>query len=132
MQEQNTTGEPAAASADPQPTALEAPAQGASRPSSKQPPLPLSGHPQPKNLGKLTLGCIGLVYGDAMITPAMLVLSAVEGTVTVAPSFTLYAVPVTLRIIIGLVLFQAQITKRAAILFGPIMVVWFLTMFALV
>ena len=94
--------------------------------------MPPSGHPQPKNLGKLTLGCIGVVYGDAMITPAMFVLSAVECMVTVAPSFTPYAVPVTLGIIIGLILFQAQGTERAAILFRPIMAVWFLTMFALV
>ena len=67
-----------------------------------------------------------------MITPAMLVLSAVGCMVTVAPSFTPYAVPVILGIIFGLVLFQAQGTERAAILFRRIMVVWFLTMFALV
>ena len=78
----------------------------------------------------IAIGVVGisLFFGDAMITPAMSVLSAVEGMAIVAPSFAPYVVPVTLAIIIGLFLFQAQGTERVAILFGPIMVVWFLTM----
>ena len=71
---------------------------------------------------------ISLFFGDAMITPAMSVLSAIEGMAIVAPSFAPYVVPATLGIIIGLFLFQAQGTERVSILFGPIMVVWFLTM----
>ena len=214
MQEQNPTGEPAATPADRQPAA---PATEAGAP---KPPGPSSGHPQPKNLGKLILGCVGVVYGDigtsplyalreslhgagwdgkdvaevvgivslllwtlvlivtikyvllvmradnrgeggtlslvalvqqalkrrpgwliaigvigislffgdAMITPAMSVLSVVEGMAIVAPSFAPYVVPATVGIIIGLFLFQAQGTERVAILFGPIMVVWFLSM----
>ena len=71
---------------------------------------------------------ISLFFGDAMITPAMSVLSAIEGMAIVAPSFAPYVVPATLGIIIGLFLFQAQGTERVSILFGPVMVVWFLTM----
>lgn len=78
----------------------------------------------------IAIGVVGisLFFGDAMITPAMSVLSAVEGMAIVAPAFGPYVVPATLGIIIALFLFQAQGTERVAILFGPIMVVWFLTM----
>ncbi len=81
----------------------------------------------------LTLGVIGisLFFGDAMITPAMSVLSAVEGMSLVTPAFQPYVVPATLIIILGLFLFQSQGTERVAILFGPVMVVWFLTIAAL-
>ena len=75
----------------------------------------------------LSIGVVGisLFFGDAIITPAMSVLSAVEGMAIVAPSFGPFVVPATIVIIIGLFLFQAQGTERVAILFGPIMVVWF-------
>lgn len=78
----------------------------------------------------IAIGVVGisLFFGDAMITPAMSVLSAVEGMSIVAPAFGPYVVPATVGIIIGLFLFQAQGTERVSILFGPIMVVWFLTM----
>ena len=78
----------------------------------------------------IAIGVVGisLFFGDAMITPAMSVLSAVEGMALVAPGFAPYVVPVTLGIIIALFLFQAQGTERVAILFGPIMVLWFLVM----
>ncbi len=78
----------------------------------------------------IAIGVVGisLFFGDAMITPAISVLSAVEGMAIVVPGFSPYVVPATLAIIIGLFLFQAQGTERVSILFGPIMVVWFLTM----
>jgi KUP system potassium uptake protein len=78
----------------------------------------------------LAIGVIGisLFFGDAMITPAMSVLSAVEGLELVAPAFGEYVLPVTLVIILGLFLFQSQGTERVAILFGPIMVTWFVVM----
>jgi len=78
----------------------------------------------------LGIGVIGisLFFGDAMITPAMSVLSAVEGLDLVAPAFGEFVLPVTLLIILGLFLFQSQGTERVAILFGPIMVVWFVVM----
>ncbi len=78
----------------------------------------------------IAVGVVGisLFFGDAIITPAMSVLSAVEGMAIVAPSFQPMVVPVTLAIIIGLFLFQSQGTERVSILFGPIMVLWFLVM----
>ncbi|MBC7737985.1 MAG: potassium transporter Kup [Candidatus Saccharibacteria bacterium] len=76
----------------------------------------------------LAIGVVGisLFFGDAVITPAMSVLSAGEGMAYVVPGFGPFIVPVTIVIIVCLFLFQAQGTERVAILFGPIMVVWFL------
>ena len=71
---------------------------------------------------------ISLFFGDALITPAMSVLSAVEGLSLVAPNFAPYVVPVTLAIIVGLFVVQNRGTEAVSILFGPIMVIWFLTM----
>ena len=78
----------------------------------------------------LAIGVVGiaLFFGDAMITPAMSVLSAVEGMKIVAPGFTPFVVPATIVIIVGLFLFQAQGTERVSSLFGPIMVLWFLVL----
>ena len=78
----------------------------------------------------LAIGVVGisLFFGDAMITPAMSVLSAVEGMAIVAPGFGPMVVPTTIVIIVGLFLFQAQGTERVSILFGPIMVLWFLVL----
>ena len=73
------------------------------------------------------LGIIGagLFFGDALITPAISVLSALEGIKVVTPSFDYYVVPVT--VIILLLLFAAQSwgTARVAAFFGPIMLIWF-------
>ncbi len=81
----------------------------------------------------LGLGMVGisLFFGDAIITPAMSVLSAVEGMALVAPGFESYVVPVTLAIILGLFLVQRHGTQAVSILFGPIMVLWFLVMAAM-
>jgi len=76
----------------------------------------------------LGMAGISLFFGDAVITPAMSVLSAVEGMVLVAPSFGPFVVPATLVIIIVLFLVQRHGTAAVSILFGPIMVVWFVTM----
>ena len=78
----------------------------------------------------LAVGVVGisLFFGDAMITPAMSVLSAVEGLDLVAPALGEYVLPLTLVIILGLFLFQSQGTERVAILFGPVMLVWFSVM----
>jgi KUP system potassium uptake protein len=73
------------------------------------------------------LGIIGagLFFGDALITPAISVLSALEGIKVVTPSFDYYVVPAT--VIILLLLFAAQSwgTARVASFFGPIMLIWF-------
>jgi KUP system potassium uptake protein len=75
------------------------------------------------------LGMVGisLFFGDAMITPAMSVLSAVEGMVLVAPNFEAFVVPVTLTIILVLFFVQRFGTAVVSVLFGPIMLIWFLT-----
>jgi hypothetical protein len=71
---------------------------------------------------------ISLFFGDAMITPAMSVLSAVEGMVLVAPNFEPFVVPVTLTIILILFFVQRFGTAVVSVLFGPIMLVWFFTL----
>ncbi len=73
------------------------------------------------------LGIIGaaLFYGDSIITPAISVLSAVEGIKLIAPSMSGAVVPITLFIIILLFMFQSRGTAKVAGLFGPIMIAWF-------
>ncbi len=75
----------------------------------------------------VVLGVIGaaLFFGDALITPAISVLSAVEGLKIVAPGFDPYIVPGTVTILVILFALQWRGTARVASLFGPIMVVWF-------
>jgi KUP system potassium uptake protein len=68
-----------------------------------------------------------LFYGDSMITPAISVLSAVEGLTTVESSFAPYVVPVAIAILVGLFAIQATGTARVGALFGPIMMIYFLT-----
>jgi len=73
------------------------------------------------------LGIFGaaLFYGDGVITPAISVLSAVEGLHIATPAFDAYVVPITLVILLGLFLIQAHGTARVGAYFGPIMVLWF-------
>ena len=73
------------------------------------------------------LGLFGasLLYGDSMITPAISVLSAVEGLEVATPLFTPYVIPVTCGILVALFLFQSRGTTRVGALFGPVMLVWF-------
>ncbi|QRM34397.1 potassium transporter Kup [Microvirga sp. VF16] len=76
------------------------------------------------------LGMIGaaLFYGDAIITPAISVLSAVEGLKLVTPTFEPYVVPFSLVIMIGLFAVQSHGTARVAAWFGPITGLWFALM----
>ena len=69
-----------------------------------------------------------LLYGDGMITPAISVLSAVEGIHVATPALQPYAVPVSIVILIGLFAIQHRGTGTIGALFGPIMVVWFATL----
>src|SRR5688500_4891272 len=69
-----------------------------------------------------------LLYGDSMITPAISVLSAVEGLQVVTPVFSQYVVPITVTILIALFVIQQFGTHRVGRLFGPIVITWFLTM----
>ncbi len=66
-----------------------------------------------------------LFYGDAVITPALSVLSAIEGVKIVTPTFDPYVVPLTVAILIVLFAAQSRGTAKVAALFGPIMLVWF-------
>lgn len=69
-----------------------------------------------------------LFYGDSMITPAISVLSAVEGLQVAAPGLDEYVVPLTLVILILLFAFQKNGTARVGALFGPVMLLWFITL----
>ena len=73
----------------------------------------------------LGIASAGLFYGDAVITPALSVLSAVEGIDVATPAFHEYVVPFTVVILVILFAGQSRGTAKVAALFGPIMVVWF-------
>jgi KUP system potassium uptake protein len=75
----------------------------------------------------ILLGIISgaLFYGDAIITPALSVLSAVEGLKVIAPHFDEFIVPLTVVILIALFWVQSRGTARVAAFFGPLMLVWF-------
>jgi KUP system potassium uptake protein len=81
-------------------------------------------------IGFLFLGILGagLFFGDSMITPAISVLSAVEGLKIVTPAFEPYVLPITCAIIIGLFAVQHRGTGSVAVLFGPLTVIWFAAM----
>jgi KUP system potassium uptake protein len=78
----------------------------------------------------LALGVVGasMFLGDSMITPAISVLSAVEGLKLAAPALEHYVVPLTVFILIVLFSVQSRGTARVASAFGPVMVVWFATL----
>ncbi len=77
----------------------------------------------------IALGLIGaaLLYGDGVITPAISVLSAVEGLEVVAPQSVHLVIPLTVVILFGLFFFQQHGTAKVGRIFGPVMVVWFAT-----
>src|SRR3989454_851717 len=77
----------------------------------------------------IILGIFGsaLLYADGALTPAISVLSAVEGLEIATPALASWVIPVTLVILIGLFLLQSRGTARIGAVFGPVMVVWFAT-----
>ena len=79
------------------------------------------------------LGLFGtaLLYGDGVITPAISVLSAVEGLKVVQPSLGSYVIPIAVGILVGLFAVQKRGTGAVGKVFGPIMLVWFVTIGAL-
>ena len=85
-----------------------------------------------RNQFVLLLGMIGaaLFYGDSIITPAISVLSAVEGLKLISPASAEYVVPITLVILVALFAVQSRGTQTMAGFFGPITLVWFLAMAA--
>ncbi len=78
----------------------------------------------------MLLGLFGaaLFYGDGLITPAISVLSAVEGLEVAAPGLQPYVLPVTLLVIVALFAVQKRGTGSVGAYFGPIMIVWFATL----
>jgi KUP system potassium uptake protein len=78
----------------------------------------------------LAIGILGtaLFFGDAMITPAISVLSAIEGLKLVTPAFEPYVIPITLGILFALFLVQSRGTATVSAAFGPVMTAWFLTL----
>jgi KUP system potassium uptake protein len=81
----------------------------------------------------IAVGLFGaaLIYGDGAITPAISVLSALEGLNMVAPSFNPYVLPAAVVVLIALFAIQPQGTARIGKAFGPIMTLWFLVIGAL-
>jgi KUP system potassium uptake protein len=71
-----------------------------------------------------------LFYGDAIITPALSVLSAIEGMKIVTPAFDAYVVPLTVLVLVSLFAVQSRGTARVAAFFGPIMMLWFVAIAA--
>ena len=90
-----------------------------------------------RSLIALTLGAAGaaLFYGDAIITPALSVLSAIEGLRTIPGTDGMFdettIMGITIVILIGLFLMQARGTARVSVLFGPVCILWFLVIGAL-
>src|SRR4249920_3156101 len=78
----------------------------------------------------LLLGVFGaaLFYGDGVITPAISVLSAVEGLEIAAPKLAPYVIPITLAVLVGLFVAQKWGTAGIGAVFGPVMVAWFLVL----
>ena len=75
----------------------------------------------------IALGLLGtaMLYGDGVITPAISVLSAVEGLQVATPAFQRYVLPLTIAILVGLFSVQRQGSGRVGVVFGPILAVWF-------
>jgi KUP system potassium uptake protein len=81
----------------------------------------------------VAIGLLGaaLIYGDGAITPAISVLSALEGLKMVAPDFNAYVLPAAVAVLIGLFAIQPQGTAKIGHAFGPIMALWFVVIGAL-
>ncbi|MEJ2477531.1 MAG: KUP/HAK/KT family potassium transporter, partial [Desulfobacterales bacterium] len=86
---------------------------------------------KPKNSGQrwvlLLVGLFGafLLYGDGMITPAISVLSAIEGLRIITPAFNPYVIPITIIILASLFMLQHRGTEKVGALFGPVILLWF-------
>jgi len=83
-------------------------------------------------VGHFLIGCAlagtAMFFCDGMITPAITVMSAVEGLELIKPDLAHAVLPVTLLVVVGLFALQRRGTAHVAKLFGPVMVVWFLTL----
>jgi KUP system potassium uptake protein len=90
------------------------------------------GKPQQMRL-IMIVGILGaaMFYGDGMVTPAMSVLSAVEGLEVATPAFKSFVIPITMLVLFGLFFVQRHGTAMVGAAFGPVMVLWFGTLAAL-
>jgi len=91
---------------------------------------------KPPTSGRSLLVAMGLfvaalLYGDGMITPAISVLSAVEGLNVATPFFQPYLIPITIAILVALFVVQSRGTARVGAFFGPVTLVWFVVLAAL-
>ncbi|MBS0277175.1 MAG: KUP/HAK/KT family potassium transporter, partial [Proteobacteria bacterium] len=77
-------------------------------------------------IGLVALLGLALFYGDGMLTPAISVLSALEGIGAESASFAEWVMPLALAVLIGLFLIQRHGTERIGALFGPVMIAWFI------
>ncbi len=89
---------------------------------------PKSGEPKPRRMALLLLGVAGaaMLFGAAMITPAISVLSAVQGLEVIDPKFKSFIIPITIGILFALFAIQQRGTAVVGIIFGPLMLLWFL------
>ncbi len=78
----------------------------------------------------LLTGVLGaaLFYGDSVITPAISVLGAAEGLEVVAPALKAWVLPISLGVLLGLFVVQRFGTQRVGVIFGPVIVLWFVTL----
>ncbi|MEY3493260.1 MAG: hypothetical protein RL413_678 [Actinomycetota bacterium] len=92
--------------------------------------MPKKGEAVKRASALVILGVFGtaLLYGDGIITPAISVLSAVEGLEEVSTSFADWVVPIAIVILVGLFLVQRKGTGAVGKVFGPIMMIWFATL----
>jgi KUP system potassium uptake protein len=92
--------------------------------------MPTNGGGSRRKRAIITLGVFGtaLLYGDGLITPAISVLSAVEGFEVATSAFEAWVIPVSIVILVGLFALQSRGTERISRLFGPVMVAWFLVL----
>jgi KUP system potassium uptake protein len=92
--------------------------------------MPRKGQNMKRGAILVSLGVFGtaLLYGDGIITPAISVLSAVEGLKEVSTAFEPWVVPIAIVILLGLFLVQSRGTGTMGKIFGPIMLVWFTTL----
>src|SRR5437764_6946484 len=95
--------------------------------------LRTTGRERKRYLWIMAAGLVGaaLFYGDGVITPAISVLSAVEGLKVATPLFEPYVIPISLVLLIVLFLFQRRGTAAVGSLFGPVMLIWFAVLAAL-
>ena len=76
----------------------------------------------------LGIAAAALFYGDSTITPAISVLSAIEGLSVAAPALVDYITPITIAILVVLFAIQRKGTALVGALFGPVMIIWFITL----